>query len=378
MVLAIAVFFALSGNVLAQRGKGSSPGKPPSSGGGLTSSSAPSVSSSSLLFISGKVLMEGGLTPPEPAVIEKICNGVTRRQGYTDRKGSYQIQIDQNTGFQDASESTNNGFSNDPQLNAKLDALKLQFQGCEFRAVLPGFLSSTVTLQLQGNAWQYDLPPIFLKPMEHAMGTTISMTTLNAPNDARRAYEKGEKEYDQGKIPEAEKELEKAVRLYPGFAAAWSLLGDIHQQQKELDEALKDYTQAAAADPQYVNPAFGLGLIAVQQKRWQDAIQLTDQVAKLNATAFPSTYFYNAVANYNLGRLEPAEASARKFISLDKEHKHPDIHLLLSQILTYRHDLEGAAQALRDYLSIAPGAANAPEVRGQLQRLEQANIAKRQ
>jgi tetratricopeptide (TPR) repeat protein len=214
--------------------------------------------------------------------------------------------------------------------------------------------------------------------MEGMPGTTISMTSLNAPNDAKHAYEKGRKAFDGSKYEEAEKELDKATRIYPGFAAAWSLLGDIHQQQKRFDEAIKEYSQALAADPQYVNPAFGLGLIAIQQKRWQDAVQFTDQVAKLNAAAFPSSYFYNAVANYNMAKLDPAEASARKFKSLDTNHHHPDVCLLLSQILIHKQDFASAAQELRDYLTLAPGAGNVDQVREQLRKLEQVSVAKQQ
>jgi tetratricopeptide (TPR) repeat protein len=286
--------------------------------------------------------------------------------------------VDQSTGFQDASETTNTDLTNDPKINAKLNQLKLNFQGCEFRAVLAGYVSSAAMLRLEGSVWQYELPPIFLKPLENAPGTTISMTSLNAPNDAKHNYEKARKAYDQEKFMDAEKELDKAVKNYPGFAAAWSLLGDIHQRLKQPDQAVMEYNQALRADPQYVNPAFGLALIAVQQKRWQDAVQFSDQVSKLNSAAFPSAYFYNAVANFNLGKSDLAEISARKFKTLDTQHRHPDICLLLSQILTHKQDYQGAAQELRDYLAIAPGAANADAVREQLRKLEQASVAKKQ
>lgn len=378
VLAAVTIFTLLPALVFAQA-KGGTTGKPAT---GLPnpnmSTTTVQPTPNAVMFVSGKVLMEGGSVPPEPVVIEKICNGAARREGYTDAKGTFQIQVDQSTGFQDASESTNTDLSNDPKINAKLNQLKFNYQGCEFRAVLSGYVSTTSLLHLEGSAWQYELAPIFLKPLENMPGTTISMTSLNAPNDARHAYEKGRKAYDQQKLIDAEKELNKAVKSYPGFAAAWSLLGDIHQQLQQTDQAAMEYKQALAADPQYVNPAFGLALIAVQQKRWNDAVQLTDQVSKLNSTAFPSVYFYNAVANFNLGKLDLAEISARKFKTLDTQHRHPDVCLLLSQILTHKQDYPGAAQELRDYLAIAPGASNADAVREQLRKLEQVSVAKQQ
>lgn len=328
------------------------------------------------LFISGKVLVDGGGSPPEPVVIERVCNGVARRQGYTDGKGSFQFQLDQNVGFQDASENSNLFSSDGQTTNQTQDALKSKYQGCEIRAVLPGFLSSAVSLRLQGSSWQYDLGTIFLKRMDNVSGTTVSMTTLNAPSDAKHAYEKGRKAFDENKFADSEKELNKAVKIYPGLAAAWSLLGDIHQQQKQLEEAVKDYQQALTADPHFVNPIFGLALVAMQEKRWPDAVQFTDQVLHMNPGAFPSAYFYNAVAAYNLGKLDLAKDSALKFKTLDAEHHHPDVCLLLGQIFIKTSDYASAAQEMRDYLTIAPNADNAAEVRATLKRLEDANVAK--
>lgn len=373
VTLISAIVLGLPALMQAQKGGKSNPSSKPSAGPSVTTTQPTTTQP---LFISGKVLVDGGGTPPEPVVIERVCNGVARRQGYTDGKGSFQFQLDQNVGFQDASENSSSFGNDSPSSNQTLDALKTKYQGCEIRAVLPGFLSSAISLRLQGSTWQYDLGTIFLKRMDNVSGTTISMTTLNAPGDAKHAYEKGRKAFDENKLAEAEKELAKAVKIYPNLAAAWSLLGDIHQQQKQLEQAIKDYQQALTADPHFVNPSFGLALVAMQEKRWQDAAQFTDQVLRMNPAAFPSAYFYNAVASYNLGRMDLAEESAKKFKALDTDHHHPDVCLLLGQIFIKNGDYASAAQEMRDYLTIAPNADNAQDVRNTLKRLEDAKVAK--
>jgi tetratricopeptide (TPR) repeat protein len=325
IVFALATLIGLPSGVVAQKGKSGS--TPPVTNVPATNPAQPSLTQP--LFISGRVMLEGGTVPPEPVAIERICNGAARKQSYTDTKGAFQFQLDQNPGFLEASESTaspTTTITSTSLMNSQAqDALKMRYQGCEIRAVLAGYTSSTAVLRLQGGSWQYDLGVIFIKGTENVPGTTISMTTMNAPDSAKHAYEKGRKAFGENKFSEAEKELNVAVKAYPNFAAAWSLLGDIHQQQKQFEPAIKEYNQALAADPRFVNPSFGLALIAMQEKRWEDAARFSDQVAKMNSLAFPSAYFYNAVANYNLGRLEPAEQSARKFKSLDVEHRHPDI-----------------------------------------------------
>lgn len=378
IILTLAMLAGLPAAAPAQhKGGGGTTGNSPIGNSNPTLPAPPS-SITQPVFISGKVLLDGGGPPPEPVVIERVCNGTARRQGYTDGKGTFQIQLDQNPGFQDATESTNNSdpFSTNRSVTQARDTLKLQYQGCEIRAVLPGFLSSSVLLRLQGSSWQYDLGTIFLTRLDNMPGTTISMTSMSAPKDARQAYEKARKAFDENKLSEAEKHASKAVKVYPNFAAAWSLLGDIHQQQKQLDPAIKEYSQALAADSHFVNPIFGLALIAAQQKRWQDAAQLSDQVVKMNSQAFPSAFFYNAVANYNLGRIELAEASARKFKSLDTERHHPDVCLLLGQMFIQKRDYASAAQEMRDFLTFDPNSPKADEVRQWLKHYEDSTAAK--
>lgn len=331
------------------------------------------------VFVSGKVFMDGGGALSEPVPIERVCNGVVRREGYTDTKGQFQFQLGQTVEFQDASSTDTPLLKNlTPQTTGTTqDTQRLQFLGCEFRAVLPGFQSTSALLKMQGSTWQYDVGTIFLKRLADVKGATISLTTMSAPKDARHAYEKGEKAFSESKFPEAEKELTKAVDIYPAFAAAWSLLGDVHQQQNQYDEAIQAYSRAVSADPQYVKPQFGLALVAVQQKRWQDAATFTGAVMKLNAAAFPSAYFYNAVANYNAGNLDAAEESAKKYKSVDAgDHHHPEICLLLSEIMAHKHNYSAAAQEMRDYLALRPNAPEAQQLRDKMKNLDELSAAK--
>ncbi|HWZ43929.1 MAG TPA: tetratricopeptide repeat protein [Candidatus Saccharimonadales bacterium] len=327
-------------------------------------------------FLSGKVLFVGGGAPSEPVAIERLCNGAVRREGYTDSNGHFQFQVGQNVGFHDASESSVSQFPSDRPNSQRQgpELRRLQLQGCELRASLAGFQSSTVPIRPDASSWQIEVEAIFLKRMENVTGATISLTTISAPKEARQAYEKAQKAFGQNKLAEAEKGLEKAVTIYPNFATAWSLLGDLHARQNRFDQALKEYSQAVLIDAQFVNPNFGLAIIAVQEKRWLDAVQLTNHVTKMNAFAYPSAYFYNAVANYYLERLDAAEESAKKFKSLDTDHHHPDVALLLGDIRIRKNDYAGAAREMRDYLAIAPNAPDAEQIRAKAQKFEDIGV----
>ena len=82
------------------------------------------------------------------------------------------------------------------------------------------------------------------------------------------------------------------------------------------------------------------------------------------------------MANFNLGRFEAAEESARKFKSLDARHRHPDVSLLLSRLLERKLDYAGAAQQIREYLAAAPSSPNAQELREKAKQYENLKLAK--
>lgn len=332
------------------------------------------------LFISGRVVIASGDRLPEPVAIERVCNGISRREGYTDFKGQFQLQIGQNVGFQDASESDSR-FPPGPGLPVPQSSTRqsLDLQACELRAVLAGFQSSTVRLQPNmGDSFQVDVGTIVLKRLGNVQGSSISATSMSAPKDARKAFEKGSKAFFADRLPEAQKELEKAVRIYPQFAEAWSRLGDVEHREQKLPAAHEAYDNALKADPRYVNPLFGLALLAIAEKNWQQAAQLTAQLTSLNPYAFPAAGFYNAAANYNLGNYQAAEDSALKFKAADSQHLHPEVSLLLSNLLAQKRDYAGAAQQIRDYLVAVPKAPNAGELQLKTKQYDGLSLSKKQ
>jgi Tfp pilus assembly protein PilF len=327
------------------------------------------------IFISGRVMLQGGGALPEPVPIERVCNGLTRREGYSDLKGGFEFQLGTNVTFQDASEDDNHRSANGQSRSGNGIGKLNDLNGCELRAVLAGYQSSVVILRTLGiDSWEPEVGTIFLKRIGDAPGTTISVTSMAAPKDAMRAYEKAQK-LRAAKPDEAEKELNKAVKIYPKFAAAWTLLGDMRRELNDFAGARADYTQAIAADRAFVNPDYGLAMIAAQEKKWDDAIRFSDEAIKLNSAAFPMAYFLNAAANYNLQKFAPAEESAKKFKALDTQHTHPDVCLLLSYLYSGRQDYAAAAREIREYLVLAPNSPQAESLKNDAKRFEDLSVS---
>ena len=336
------------------------------------------------ILISGSVIIEGGAQLTEPAAIERLCHGSVVREGYTDAKGKFQIALGQNAEAQGDSETSSSNEQHgtagglpivgippiSSNMSKNLDAARRLLAGCQLRAVLPGFKSSDVLLIPEGSSWSLQVGTIVLKRIEQMDGAIVSLTTLSAPPEARRDYDKAQHELAKENFSGAEKHLAKAVEIFPGFASAWVLLGEIHRRQNQPARARQDYTEAVQADPQFVNGYFGLAVLAVHEKSWEETVKLTDQITTLNASALPLAYMYNSIANFYLGHLEIAEEKVRKFESLDPDHHEPYASLLHAQILGSLHDYRQAADELQTYLRLVPGAPNAEALRAQLARYQ--------
>ena len=119
---------------------------------------------------------------------------------------------------------------------------------CELRISLPGFRTETVSLAGDRYLDSPDLGTIILHRIANVEGLTVSATAALAPKDAKKAYEKGVEALGKKNSAEAQKNFEKAVEIYPRYAAAWYELGSLSEQKNLIDDARKSYQQAVAAD----------------------------------------------------------------------------------------------------------------------------------
>ena len=124
------------------------------------------------------------------------------------------------------------------------------------------------------------------------------------------------------------------------------------------------------ADSKFVGPYHELAQLALRNQQWQEVVDATDAVLKLNPVNFPGDWLLNAVGNFNLQHLDAAEKSARRGLELDGQHHFPKLEHLLSAILAQKRDYAGALEHVRNYLRLAPHAADAETAQKQVEELE--------
>ena len=116
------------------------------------------------------------------------------------------------------------------------------------------------------------------------------------------------------------------------------VLGRFSKEMCRIDDARNAFSKAIDADNNFVPPFIELARLAAQERSWQEIVDLTDHAMKLDPLDFPAGFYLNALANYNLGRLDAAENSVRKAQRIDSRHRVPQTHLLLANILHRKRD----------------------------------------
>jgi tetratricopeptide (TPR) repeat protein len=319
------------------------------------------------ILLSGKVVLEDGTPPQDFVVIERICNGIGRPEGYTDSKGRFSFQLGQNKLLMaEASIDFDSIFGN----RSGSGVSERQLLGCEIRASLPGYISSVVQLTGRHALDDPDLGTIVLRRNSKVEGTFISLTSLQVPDQAKKAFDKGRDTLRQEKWADARKQFEKAVGIYPQYAQAWCELGTALERLNDVSGARAAYGKAVAADANFVKPYLQMAGIAAKQQNWRELLDSTAHVVKLDSFDYPGIFFLKAVAEYNLENIDAAEKSAREALKIDTEKRHPEVNHLLAVILARKGEFKAAADYLSTYLKLAPAASDVAQAKQELAEIE--------
>ncbi len=333
------------------------------------------------IFLSGQVMMDDGSQVPSNVVIQQICSASAHAVAYTDSKGHFSFQFGQRTGavMADASEASfggrgGGGFGGGTSAGGSnplaSNPFGSQMNGCEVRAELAGYRSTVATLFNRTSMDNPDVGTLILHRMGASEGTSVSATSMMAPKDAKKAYERAMQSIQKGKMTDAQKDFEKAVTVYPKYADAWLSLGKLQMQQKAFEPARESLAKAIESDAKLVGPYIELGLMAAQERKWEEASQYLDKGLRLDPISYPQAWFASAVANTNLKKYDAAEKACRETMKLDLKHTMPKAVYILGMLMIEKKDYAGAAEQYRAYVKLAPNAPEIAAVKDQLGQME--------
>jgi tetratricopeptide (TPR) repeat protein len=312
------------------------------------------------MSFTGRVAVQDAPFPWDAIPVVVTCNGTVRYRTDADAKGGFAIQ---------------GQVTSSELVRTKADLSQVtasQLIGCDISAAVPGFKSTSLHIANQNIMDNPDLGTITIRPENDSAGTSNSATTESASKDAVKRFDKARAEFLSNNTNGAEHDLQKAVQTDPKFADAWYQLGKLQQLKGDNQTALASYQKAVAADPKFISPYEHIAELSAIQKKWQDVVDATTAALKLDPTGTPQLWYFDALANLNLGKSDVAEASARKSLAMDPQHLAPNTEQLLAVMLASKGEYAEALQHLQNSLTYMKPGPNADLVKQQIAQLEKA------
>jgi Flp pilus assembly protein TadD len=316
--------------------------------------------------LNGRVQLDGS-SLPEPANVLLACDNQIRAQGYSDKKGNFALTL-----------YATDGDSANRSISSQGRALSTgEWVSCELYAEIPGYVSEHLRLAERPERGNVDVGIIALHslPSDPRSSSdprfTVSVSSLAAPEKARKAFTKGEQEARKGKFKAACDYFKQAIATYPRYALAWLELGRVQAKQNSFVDAQESFRQAVSQDSKLTDGYVELARVAAQQQNWQAVADATNNLVKLSPDSSPEYWFLNAAAYYNLGDMKQAETSITHALRLDTRHQLVQTEYLYGLILGSRKDYKSAAEHINNYLLREPNSKDALSARQALAVFQQ-------
>jgi len=244
----------------------------------------------------------------------------------------------------------------------------INLTGCEVRVTVPGYAPLSKPIVDRADLTGVNVGTLLLTRIAGVTGSSISVTSLLVPKNARKEFEKGDKDARNNRLKSAIRHLEKAVAEYDKYAAAWNALGNIYASNQDVEKSRQAFEKAIAADPDYVPPYVSLANLQVQNQEFESAVETAGKALQLDPNIGVAS-FIQAMGNYKLNRLDAAEKNAQE--AERAPHKGmQDLHALHATISLEKQDYSSAAAQMRAYLKEFPEGRFADQMKEQLQQIE--------
>jgi tetratricopeptide (TPR) repeat protein len=177
----------------------------------------------------------------------------------------------------------------------------------------------------------------FPSDAEKAARPGVVRAVSPAEQKALRHNERGLEHFSKGKLGQAVREYEEAIRAYPSLAAAHNNLGSAHFAAGRFEEAAAAFRRAIELDADYGQARFNLALAHIKLGREKEAHEAL-------AAAFRA-YNNAGEAHLKAGRLQEAEENFRGMLQIDPDYAPAQLRLGLVYNAARRFD--DAAPLLR-------------------------------
>lgn len=307
------------------------------------------------LAFSGKVSVANGADILKDTVVVLDCGFGDRARANVDSKGRFVLMLDGSNSLNPTNWSGRAGT---------------EWVGCRLHAEAPGYRSTTLDLQGHQSGVE-EVGTIVISPALAQPGNgTVSVSSLAAPDKAKKDFAKGQDQAKKGKWAAACDSFRKAIQVYPRYAVAWLELGRAQLHQQNVNDAQESFVSAATQDSRLLPAYVELAQLQAAKQEWKALTRTTGNIVELAPESSPAFWFLDSVANYNSNNLARAESSAERGLRLDATHRVPQLEYLYGLILGTKQNYQLAIQHINAYLQASPSANDAGEAKRRLAEFE--------
>jgi tetratricopeptide (TPR) repeat protein len=197
-----------------------------------------------------------------------------------------------------------------------------------------------------------------------------TLTAQSAPRKARKAYEKGVRALKAHDLPDAQRDFQEAVAVYPCYARAQTGLAALLIGRRDLPAAEAALRKAIQCDPNFYGGFGWLEHVLNSERRFTESVTILQQGLRLSPTAW-ELYDQLVAAHYNQGLYSQ---SGEEWLRV--EETNPKAPSELHAKLLAAHLREGNSQKayaeMQAYLQAEPEGRFAPQLKSLMLQLETA------
>ena len=228
--------------------------------------------------------------------------------------------------------------------------------GYTISAAFAGYTTKGVEFDTtMAGPFEIDLTRTMDRPQQGS--PVISVREYMMPDDARKEFDRAQKEIKRQDCGKAIEHLEKGLQLFDQ-PSALNDLGNCYRKLGKLDRAETSFRRAVElSDSVYI--ALNLAEVYTAQKRFSEARTVLENAARRTAEN-GDAYYGIALSYFKEERFDQAEAAALQ--AHTRPHRIADVHLLLAMIYAKKNPARVAGQ-LELYLDEAPNGPQSEHVR---------------
>lgn len=175
------------------------------------------------------------------------------------------------------------------------------------------------------------------------------------PGYAAAWYSMGMAEQQEGKLAEAERSLKTAIQYKPDYLQAWRDLGALYISQNRTDDAIHAYRQALQLRASYQPVQLALADIYEQQKRYDDAIALYGAVLGRYPSYVPA---WQKLAAVHLAKGQYSEAEDALLQAQRLNPNNIEVKRMLAKVMLKKKRYTEATDLLAEAVEAEPSRAN--------------------